>query len=719
MSRSEVGSGHIAIFATFKGTRASIDSFIGGATTAAGKTFNTGFTKSATATGTSAGKSFKASFQSSTSGLVEKATAEVAKASRELSTGRARELDLAGRLRVAEAQLGEARKKYAGDSSQVIRALERQQSAERALQSVQDSVKGSTDRLATAKRSLATATTRASEEATRSNGVWARLNTTFGSAGSQSAQSFGSSFKTSFGTVFGANFAANVAFAAGRRIGQGISDGISFAFDGIQLASDLGETTTAVQQVFGAAAADIQSFASSANTALGQTRTQALRGAQTFGVFAQQAGLTGKPLSDFSTGLVSLSTDLASFYNSSPEEAINAIGAGLRGEAEPLRRFGVLLDDATLRAKALALGIYDGSGALTGQQRVLAAQAVIYDQTAIAQGDFARTSGGLANQQRILAASLEDSQAKLGEYLLPGFTAFVQYANAEIIPRIGDLIEKVGPQLAGALENSGPIFDDFLNLASDGLEGLGLWLDGVGTAYKELKNFGYDLGANSEDFRIDLTTGGALTTLLDEQVEVVKENAAKGGLLISQSYANSILEGLDGTEGPIGALMALKLQQALDSGAVVVSDANTRGPYYLGSMFVEGVKRGVDSKYPELMNSVTALGTGMGVTLQGALDSHSPSRLGERLGGTFPDGVGLGIRKRTFVATDATKAMATAITAAASSGSPSGMYLSAGYAPGAGVAAAGGGTSYTLVNPDPEVLLAMLHQRIEGGLPRL
>ena len=90
---------------------------------------------------------------------------------------------------------------------------------------------------------------------------------------------------------------------------------------------------------------------------------------------------------------------MASFKNTSPEEAITAIGAALRGESEPIRRYGVLLDEATLKHRALALGIISTTDqALTPQQKVLAATAEIYRQTGDIQGDFTRTSEGLANR---------------------------------------------------------------------------------------------------------------------------------------------------------------------------------------------------------------------------------------------------------------------------------------------------------------------------------
>jgi hypothetical protein len=73
--------------------------------------------------------------------------------------------------------------------------------------------------------------------------------------------------------------------------------------------------------------------------------------------------------------------------------------------------------------------ITNTKSALTPQQKVLAANAAILKQTADAQGDFARTSDGAANQQRIMSATLEDVQAKLGEKLLPAFQQGIQTLN--------------------------------------------------------------------------------------------------------------------------------------------------------------------------------------------------------------------------------------------------------------------------------------------------
>lgn len=197
----------------------------------------------------------------------------------------------------------------------------------------------------------------------------------------------------------------------------------------IKAASNMEESLSKVNVVFGKGARDVEKFASSAAKNLGQSKQAVLEAAGVFGTFGKAAGLAGEDLALFSNDFTQLATDLASFNNTTPEEAVQAIGAALRGESEPLRRYGVLLNDATLKQEALTLGIYDGKGALTAQQKILAAQAAIYKQTGDAQGDFMRTSDGLANSTRTLSATFKDLQAKFGAAFLEQAKTATQNIN--------------------------------------------------------------------------------------------------------------------------------------------------------------------------------------------------------------------------------------------------------------------------------------------------
>jgi hypothetical protein len=219
-------------------------------------------------------------------------------------------------------------------------------------------------------------------------------------------------------------------------------------------ASNFAEQGAAVAQIFGEdGSAALQKLAETSATAFGLSKDKLLEAAKTFGVYGQAAGLAGEANSTFSTDMLGLARDLASFNNTSVDDAILALGAGLRGESEPLKRYGVLLDDATLKAKAFEMGIYKGKGVLDQQSKVLAAQQVIMEKTSTQQGDFARTSSGLANQQRILDANLANLGITIGTFLLPAVTAFTVAINglvsfiADNLPSIAAFVAVLGTWL--------------------------------------------------------------------------------------------------------------------------------------------------------------------------------------------------------------------------------------------------------------------------------
>jgi hypothetical protein len=213
-------------------------------------------------------------------------------------------------------------------------------------------------------------------------------------------------------------------------------------YKGIELASDLSETIAKTGEIFGDGVVQLEEWAGKAAESMGQSKQQALDAASTFGIFGKSAGLAGQDLVNFSTQFTGLASDLASFNNTTPEEAIIALGAAMRGENEPIRRYGVLLDDASLRAKALEMGIVSTTkNALTPQQKVLAASALIWDQTATAQNDFARTSNQLANQQRILKAEINNMATEMGSAFLPVAQTVVGILRDNFLPVVKGLVD--------------------------------------------------------------------------------------------------------------------------------------------------------------------------------------------------------------------------------------------------------------------------------------
>jgi hypothetical protein len=239
-----------------------------------------------------------------------------------------------------------------------------------------------------------------------------------------------------------------------------------FAYSLVNAASAVEESMSKVRVVFGDSADAVIKFAEQSSSSIGLSKQQALEAAGTYGNLFQAFGIGKQASQEMSTELVKLAADLASFNNASVDDALQALRSGLSGETEPLKRFGVALNDVRLKQEALNLGLYSGKGNLDIAAKSQAAFALIMKDTALAQGDFARTSDGVANQQRILAAQFADVRAELGEALIPVFKRLVGYITENVLPKVrefADVLKEKG--IGGALKF---VRDEFLNFTSSG-----------------------------------------------------------------------------------------------------------------------------------------------------------------------------------------------------------------------------------------------------------
>lgn len=193
----------------------------------------------------------------------------------------------------------------------------------------------------------------------------------------------------------------------------------------IDLASDAEETASKFRIVFGKetprAIAQLDEFSKATGTSRFALRAQAAQ----FQALIRPMGLTTKASAGMSVGMTKLATDLASFNNSSVEEAMTALQSGLVGEAEPLRKFGVQLNANRIAAFAYANGIAKQGAELTAAQKAQASYGIILKDTTLAQGDAVRTSGSFANQWKRLKSQITDTATELGIKFLPMVTAVI------------------------------------------------------------------------------------------------------------------------------------------------------------------------------------------------------------------------------------------------------------------------------------------------------
>jgi hypothetical protein len=295
-------------------------------------------------------------------------------------------------------------------------------------------------------------------------------------------------------------------------------------------AGDLGEAVAATEVIFGDAADSILAYGETAADTIGQSNRAALQAAATFGTFGKAAGKTGEELATFSTDLVTLSSDLASFKNVEPEVAVEALGAALRGESEPIRQFGVLLDDATLKQRALEMGLISTTtGTLPPAIKVQAAYAEILAQTTDAQGDFARTADGLANSQRTATARMEDAKAAIGEGFLPILTAVTEKAGS-LASGFSDLNKKTDG-----------VASQVLAFGVVGLGAAGALSFLVGKALSAVDTF-KDLGSRLRTAEGDLTKAGKAAAFLAKGVAAVAASEAAFATLNELSDVSGNLE---------------------------------------------------------------------------------------------------------------------------------------------------------------------------------
>jgi hypothetical protein len=279
------------------------------------------------------------------------------------------------------------------------------------------------------------------------------------------------------GKALGAGLIATLGRAAGP-IGAIFAgfEVVGFFKDSITAASDFGESLNALNVVYGKNADQIIDLGDTAASAFGLSRTELNGFAVQFSSFAKQLAGGGKSSADVFEEIAGRATDFASVMNLEVADAAAAFQSGLAGETEPLKAFGIDLSDVTVSAFAYANGIAEAGTQLTEAQKVQARYGALMEATNQVQGDFANTSDGLANQQRILKGNWADLQIAVGNFFLPTMEKLVAFVNGAVTGAIalfsGGLGEAsgattgLGQTLSSLAEFFGPIIEQVKTTAS-------------------------------------------------------------------------------------------------------------------------------------------------------------------------------------------------------------------------------------------------------------
>lgn len=248
----------------------------------------------------------------------------------------------------------------------------------------------------------------------------------------------------------------------------------------IELGSDLSEVQNVVDVTFPEMTGKVDEFAKSAAVSFGLSETMAKQYTGTFGAMAKAFGFTEKQAYDMGTTLTGLAGDVASFYNLTQDEAYTKLKSVFTGETESLKDLGVVMTQTALDSYALANGWGKTTQSMSEAEKVALRYAFVQKQLSAAQGDFARTSDGWANQVRVLKLQVDSIMAGVGQGLINLLTPVIKLINTVIgkIATLANAFKAFTELLTGNKSSPGKGIDE----TTEAAEGLGKATDGVGNA---------------------------------------------------------------------------------------------------------------------------------------------------------------------------------------------------------------------------------------------
>lgn len=267
--------------------------------------------------------------------------------------------------------------------------------------------------------------------------------------------------------------------------------------DSVKAASEAQQAVGGVEAVFGKYADSVLADSKKAAEGLGLSAAAYNELITVSGAMLKNKGL--KTYATDAKELVTVGADLSAMFGGTTTQAVEALNSALRGESDPIEKYGIALNAAAIEAEAVSSGLVknvknfdaikaaqntailaqrkynaalkeNGKGSnealaaesslirskaaltkaldgekikLTDSQKAQAALSLVQKQSADATGAFARESNTLAGQQQRLGAEWDNLKVTLGTALLPGLTDAASLAR-----KVVNNFDTIGPVLA-------------------------------------------------------------------------------------------------------------------------------------------------------------------------------------------------------------------------------------------------------------------------------
>jgi murein DD-endopeptidase MepM/ murein hydrolase activator NlpD len=280
--------------------------------------------------------------------------------------------------------------------------------------------------------------------------------------------------KSSGGAFTSAFKGALTGVAAAFSVGA-ITDFVSSAVDGAGKAE---QSMGALDSVFKGSAGKMKDWSKDAAKNVGLTGNEFADLSVLIGSQLKNGGTAMDKLAPKTNALIGMGADLSSMFGGSTKDAVDALSSALKGERDPIEKYGVSLNQSKIDAEAAALGFEKVGGALSGEATQAATLSLITKQTADAHGNFAKESDTFAHKQEVMSAKWEDLKVKIGEQFMPALSGAFGFITDTAMPALGDFrdgLAQVGQWIKDNATWLGPLAVTIGAMAV----GMGLWTGAI------------------------------------------------------------------------------------------------------------------------------------------------------------------------------------------------------------------------------------------------
>lgn len=201
---------------------------------------------------------------------------------------------------------------------------------------------------------------------------------------------------------------------------------VGFAAVAVKSASRTEQAYGGLDAVFGKQSDTVKGWAAQSADSTGLAASEYAEFAAQIGAQLKNAGVPMDQVAGKTDEMIKLGADLAATYGGTTADAVGALSAALRGEADPAERYGLALNQTAVNAQMAADGTSELTGASKNQAKMATILGLATEQAGGAIGQFGRESDSAAGSAQIAAANWENAKSTLGKSLLPVVTAVAQ-----------------------------------------------------------------------------------------------------------------------------------------------------------------------------------------------------------------------------------------------------------------------------------------------------